>query len=93
MRLKTAISGLGTSASPLASLGGFLGGEEDGVVLGSATSLIIMNDVPRYLAFDARMGFGWWPFLRVIKSADHYGMPIFVPRAQRAAAVGTKSAL
>ena len=82
-----------TDASPLVAFGRFHGGDELGIVLGSASSQVVMNDVPGYLAFDARMGFGWWPFFGVIKCADHYAVPIFVTRAQRATAIGAKGAL
>jgi hypothetical protein len=56
--------------STLAAFSGFLRGNEVGIVLGSPARKIIMDDVPRHLAFDPRVSFVWRPFFGVIEGTD-----------------------
>src|SRR5262249_20302801 len=63
------------------------------IVVGSPARKIVMDDVPGYLAFDARVSFVRRPFLGVIEGADHDAVPLRRADAERAAAVGAEAAL
>src|SRR5262245_12658019 len=73
--------------STLAAFSGFLRCNELGIVLGSAARKIIMDDVPSYLAFDARVTVLWRPFFGVIEGADHNTVSLRATDSKRAAAV------
>ena len=64
------VRGLTSSVSSLASFGSFLIRDIVRIVLGSPAREIIMDDVSRYLAFDARVSFVWRPFFGVIEGAN-----------------------
>ena len=70
----------------------FLRGDKVGIVLGSPAREIIVDDVPRYLALDARVTVIWRPFFGVIEGADHHAVSLGVARSQRTTTVGTKTA-
>src|SRR5262245_20650418 len=89
----TVRGGINTMILALATFSGLPRGNKVRIVLGSPARKIVMDDVPWYLALDARVRFIWRPFFRVIEGADHDAVSLRRAYPKRAPTVGAEAAL